>query len=306
MALAILAASPAREVQAKPSPSGALIAEGLKAFRAQREEEALQIFTRAWEASKSPCARMYMGFAENALSLWVEADRHLREVLPQRQLQCVAKNLALIEEQLPLVGRHLGTLEVRGTEGAEVKLNGKVIGNLPMPEPVTVVVGSGVLDVAAPGRVAIRRPVEITTGRLTREVVELPAVASQPAVGPTSDPAPPPPSPLRTLGWVSAGGALAGLGVGAIALILREGHAADYNREPSCGSMMEAATCKEHRDGVSSSESLAIGGFVSAGILGATSAVLFIVAPSARDTSRTAFACGAGPGAFGISCAGRF
>ncbi len=53
-------------------------------------------------------------------------------------------------------------------------------------------------------------------------------------------------------------------------------------------------------------EAVSLAGFVAGGVLAVTGVVLLVVAPRRRDESPTAFRCGAGPGAVGISCGGAF
>jgi len=64
-------------------------------------------------------------------------------------------------------------------------------------------------------------------------------------------------------------------------------------------------TCAEDGDAAELMRPLAIGGFVAGGVLAATSAALFVLTGD-RPRAATAWRCGQGPGAFGLSCGASF
>jgi hypothetical protein len=71
-------------------------------------------------------------------------------------------------------------------EGAQVSLNGQVVGTLPMEAPKTLEAGTYVLEVTKDGYYRLRRPISVPGAVLTRETV---ALNVRPPGGPESDPA---------------------------------------------------------------------------------------------------------------------
>src|SRR5262249_17945372 len=64
---------------------------------------------------------------------------------------------------------HLGSLEVLGNpEGAEVVVDGRVVGKLPLPQPVRVNAGTVAVEVRAHGYLTIARSPAVAAGERTR------------------------------------------------------------------------------------------------------------------------------------------
>lgn len=291
----LLATSTAR---AQTAEVQGLVRAGLDLRRERRDEEALAAFQRAWELSHGPRERAQMGFAEQALGRWTDADTHLREALSASTDPWVAERREVIEEALREVDAHLGTLEVRGNvPGAEVRLDGRVVGALPFARPVRVGVGRVAMEVVAPQRVTVRREVRVRARELTRETVELaPAASPAPRAGMSG---------ARVMAWVAAGGAAVGLGVGVAGLLLRNDAASRWNsdaclvggrtRRDNCAAELAAGERNELMTGV---------GFGVGGALAVTSAVLFLTMPAGRSTGMARLVCGPGPGSIGVACGG--
>lgn len=277
----------------------ALVNAGLELRREHRDAEALATFERAWSLSHGPRERAQVGFAEQALGRWADADAHLREALSASTDPWIVERRAVLEEALTEIDAHLGTLEVRGNvPGAEVRLDGRVVGALPFARPVRVQAGRVSMEVSAPQRVTVRRDVRVRARELTRESVDL-ALAT-PAT-PTSSAA----TTRRVFAWVAAGGAAVGLGVGVAGLLLRNDAAARWNgdaclsggrtREANCGSLRADGERDEVLSGL---------GFGLGGALAVTSLLLFVTLPSERGEATARLACGPGPGSLGVSCGG--
>ncbi|MBK6534364.1 MAG: PEGA domain-containing protein [Deltaproteobacteria bacterium] len=67
-----------------------------------------------------------------------------------------------------MVARHLGSLRIDGdVVGAEVLVDGQLVGALPMSAAIRVVAGPVAVEVRAPGRVTVRR--EVTIAAVVRE-----------------------------------------------------------------------------------------------------------------------------------------
>lgn len=166
--------------------------------RAGDDDAALARFREAWEACRTPRARAQMGLAEAALGRWLDADAHLGETLASGGDRWIERNRARLEAVRAQVAEHFGYLELRGNvPGAEVLLDGRLVGTMPLREPLRVVGGSASLTVRAPGYLPLTRAALITAGQLVRENLELvpEPEAATPATPPV-DPSPPPVAPM--------------------------------------------------------------------------------------------------------------
>lgn len=201
-----------------------------------------------------------------------------------------------------------------------------------MDDAARVAAGTAVLEVRAEGYYDVSRQIEVPVGGEARETVDLVSVPTEPAHGvpPGPVPVPTPPTSMhtgslpRTLAWVSLTGAGAGVVAGVLGLSVRAALVGTYNTDPLCPgtrSTHQGSTCQSRLDTGSAMRALEIGGFVTAGVLGVTSAVLFLVAPSRGVAPRTARGLTeclpgtggllgtdglGGLGGLGVMCAGRF
>lgn len=151
-----------------------LIRRGVELRRQQRDVEALGFFREAYEQSREPKALVQMGFAEQALGKWGAAHRHLQAGSQASSDPWIVKNRRAIDDALGVIARHVGRLDVRGTPpGAEVRVDGELIGKLPFPAPVSVSAGGIAIDVRAEGYLAIARVSSVPAGLLMRETFDL-------------------------------------------------------------------------------------------------------------------------------------
>ena len=244
-----------------------LVHDGLDLRRRRRDAEALTVFQRAWDLSHAPRERAQMGFAEQALGRWVDAELHLREARSASTDPWIVERAAVLNEALGEVARHLGTLDVHANVvGAEVRVDGRDVGTLPFVRPVRAPVGVVSLEVSAAQHLRVRRDVRVHAGELTRESVTLVPIAGAPPADRAAT--------RRVLAWVTAGGAVMGFGVGVVGLVANDGAAG-------------------------------AAGLVLGGALATTSAVLFLTLPGRVPETRSArFGCGFGPGDLGLACGG--
>jgi hypothetical protein len=151
-----------------------LIRRGVELRRQQRDVEALELFQAAYEQSREPRALVQMGLAEQALGKWGAAHRHLRAGSQASSDPWIVKNRRAIDDALGVIARHVGRLDVRGSPpGAEVRVDGELIGKLPFPAPVSVSAGGVAIDVRAEGYLAIARVSTVPAGVLMRETFDL-------------------------------------------------------------------------------------------------------------------------------------
>jgi len=320
--LAVLLATGAARAQGPPArdaQASAWIDEGIRLRAEHRDADALDRFSRAWEATRSPEALAQRALAAQALGRWVEAERDLLAALAAPPHPWIARHRGALDGALAEIRRHLGSVDVRAAApGASARINGSDALPLPLASPRRVVIGSVRVEVSAEGYATARRDLDVRPGDDLLEHFELvpapaapapavPATVAAPVVvAPpvlTPHPAPPaeaPASPLRAWGvrLLVAGGGLVALG--GAALVWRELAAAEFNarREPPCddaaaGAQYGGPLCASLRQQVDVAEGLAAAGFIAGGLAAAAGLALVLAAPAAPR--RAVLACAPGP-----------
>ncbi len=198
LVVAPLYASPARAADAIAVEE--LIRQGVKLRQDNRDAAALPLFQRAYDLEPSPRTAAQLGMVEASLGYFLAAEGHLMEGLSSPRHLWIFKNRAQIEGTLREVRASIGTIEVTGTPaGAEVTVNGKVAGPLPLLQSVRVPEGIVQVTLRAAGFDEKSTSVKIAGGKHERLVVNLsPSAAGQQQAamrGPTGPNAVPPPVP---------------------------------------------------------------------------------------------------------------
>jgi hypothetical protein len=153
--------------------------EGVEARRRNDDAVAWEIFRRAYDLHQSPRSAAQMGLAEIALGRWTDAELHLEEALRADGDPWVRKNRQVLGASLDRVRNQFGSLQVLGNpSGAEVVVEGAVIGKLPMTSPIRIRTGECRLAVRARGYAEASRTVAITARNPTRETVDLVALTA--------------------------------------------------------------------------------------------------------------------------------
>lgn len=143
-----------------------LIRQGVALRRDGRDAEARDLLSRAYQASPTPRGAAQLGLVDQALGRWVEAERYLQIALAADD-PWVSENRRPLEAARVFVAEHLAELEVIGPPGAEARVDGTLLGTLPMP-PARVVAGRLGLEVSAPGSIAVLRTVVVAPGQRAR------------------------------------------------------------------------------------------------------------------------------------------
>lgn len=275
--------------------------------REAKDEAALAAFEEAVMLDpESVRARVHLAAAHQALGHWLEADALLAELLQHAGDPYVQRHRATLLRAQEFVGRHLGTLLLAGQpEGAQVKLNGRVLGTLPLAQPTRLELGSYQLEVALPGYYPLQRPVIITAGSTLRESVELApqtgAVAPESSAAATRVLAP------RWLSWTLAGLAAGGAVATGVAWGVRNQHASRWNSDACLApGRARGEVCPGERDDGKRAEQLAYAGGVATVLLAAGAAVSWTFrAPRAPEAAAAgSLSCGLSLG-LGM-CSGSF
>jgi tetratricopeptide (TPR) repeat protein len=181
-AAAVIAVLLSESALAGASDVDALLQHGVQLRREGKDREALAEFQRAAAIERTPRAVAQIGMAELALGLWLAADEHIREALTHPNDAWIRKNRAALDQTLALADPHIGTLEIWGTPaGAEVLVNGKRAGTLPLENPIRLVAGSAAVTVRADGYEPVTRTLQVSSQSLARENVELASAVKMPS-----------------------------------------------------------------------------------------------------------------------------
>lgn len=171
-----------REAQAADS-ADAYAKHGVELRRERKDREALQEFQRAYAVRRSAHFLAQIALAEQALGMWEVAHDHLRVALADTADSWIVKNRASLEKARAAIQSHLATIEVWGEPaGAQVLLNQRVVGTLPLPEPVRVTEGTIVVTVRAAGHATSTRSLSLAAGTLRREQFVLQRLEAPPAL----------------------------------------------------------------------------------------------------------------------------
>jgi hypothetical protein len=338
MALALLVgfAAPARA----ESPER-LYKRGVELRKAGKDAEALDVFKQLREIEKTPRVLAQLGLAEQAVGLWVEAEGHIDAALQATDDGWIRKNRDPLVRALSDVRDRLGTVEIWGEPaGAEVLIDGRVVGTLPLSSPVRVVAGKVPITVRAPEYLERTIVVTVVANEAARERFVLQRTGrdvppAQP-VASASPPRAPPPAEIAASGgsaspppeggtmrgaakWVAWGAGTAALGVGILGLV-RQGNAnTDFNA--ACGldgagtpraldpSMTTDTHCAGLENDGDSAYRLEVIGLVAAGALAAAGVVLWLTEPHAEKSAQTSMSClpmFGGSRALALDCSVRF
>lgn len=249
-----------------------------------KDAEALKLFEAAAEIDPgSVRVQVHLATAHQALGNWLLADEYLASALRQEEHPYIIRHRESLNAARRVIHSNIGRLEVEGQPaGAEVRLNGRLVGRLPLAEPVRATVGSYVLDVRLEGHYPSQRPIVLSGGALLREAVQLEPLPSEQGAASASgqlrgysasgqDPRLEEAPSRRWLTWalVGASGAAAASSLGAF--IFREIHAARWNDNSRCLEVerTRAEVCGGERDKVSTAEDVALVGGVLTGLFAA-------------------------------------
>jgi tetratricopeptide (TPR) repeat protein len=283
--------------------SGAL-ERGLELREAGRDDEALEVFESLYEREPEPRVLVQIALAEQALGRWIDAEAHLEEAL-QRPDDWVAARREVLESALEDIRQHLGWLELRGApEGSRVSVDGREAAVLPLQEPLRLVAGSVVVEVAHPEHHPWSRPVAVPAGGRARERVTLVPLGETAEPTASDEGGGPGPS---IAGWTAFGLALAAGGGLGVTLGLRETEAIRFNDELNCGTENLETMSEDCRSAASTVGDLEVASAVlaaSAGTAAAVAVALWVAAASGDDAAQARILCL--PTLGGAACRGRF
>jgi hypothetical protein len=121
-------------VAAPSDPAESLIEQGVKLRTEGKYAEALELFTKAHAESPSARTLAQIGLAEGSLRRWLDAETHISAALAAHDTPWIEnrRNREALEQALSSVKGHIGTVLIVGPDGAEVSVDRKVVGRLPL------------------------------------------------------------------------------------------------------------------------------------------------------------------------------
>ncbi|MDB4982967.1 MAG: hypothetical protein JWM82_3719 [Myxococcales bacterium] len=180
---------------ARGEDAASLVRDGVELRRQGKDREALALFERAAALERSPRIVAQVALAEQSLGLWVKAERHLKEALEGKEGKndpWIRKSQKPLADCWNVIEAHVASLEVWGSPaGAEVVIEGEVVGTLPFDHPARVAVGDVSVRVRAKGHVEAMQVVSVGKEGFARAHVELATLPSLPPASPTADVAAP-------------------------------------------------------------------------------------------------------------------
>jgi hypothetical protein len=207
------------------------------------------------------------------------------------------------------IDAHIGSIEVSGgPPGAQIWLNGRLIGSLPLEETVRIEGGIYTLEARLPGHYPVTRSVAIAGGSLVRETVRLQRVsAASDEAAPVDVARPQRSGSPEWLTWALAGVTVGAGAATAYAWTVREGHADNWNDDDAClrqGRTREQVCSGELDAGKRAETWMWVGG-VTTGAFAAATLVSYALQGDEGPIEVTAGVdCGLGWNQ--VLCAGRF
>lgn len=329
---AALTARPALVSAATPAEEAEQLIERGKRLRAAGDDQgALPLFQRAYKLNPGPRTAAQLGVVEQALLLCADADDHLTEALKAPEDDpFLKKNRKILEESLSYVKKRVARVEVTGEpEGAEVLVNGRMVGKVPLNKPVKVNAGSVDVELRSPGYKPLMRTLMLTGGQYQPVVLRLERLSAAVA---RSGGAPPVDALRQQVDqddggdwrrWSvvgAVGGAALGLGVGAYGVLRHDSKVESFHSK-GCAekdgsgvdktSGLPTPTCRQAFSAMGDARKLAIVGFGAAGALAVTALILHLTAPEARGSAteyaqRSTPVCVPDLVGRGLNCALRF
>jgi PEGA domain len=220
---------------ADPAEVERLLQEGIRLRREASDSRALPVFQKAHDLAHTPRTAAQLGLVEFALGYSLDAATHLSQGLAASNDIWIQTNRAVLEKSLVEVRATIGDVDITGTPpGADVHLNGKPVGRLPLASAIPSNQGPATVEMRATGYVTSSTSIYVTGGKHTAVHLELEREHNLAAVPPTTAPAvvvvdssggrPSPagasPSSTRSIvGWTLVAAGAASAAVGGILLL---------------------------------------------------------------------------------------
>ena len=178
---------------------------GVVAFRDRRFAEAAEEFKTAYDLSPAFIVLYNIGQVDVALGRPVEAVAAFRKYLDDGADRVPAQRRLEVEGELRRQQARIGQVRVRSRRpGAEVRIDGLLVGKTPLPAPVPLSVGHHTVEGALPAHPPALREIEVMGRTESELILEFAEPNPAPPSMSTATSAHVPRSPVITTGPVSA------------------------------------------------------------------------------------------------------
>lgn len=151
-----------------------LIAEGNRLRRSGNDQAALEKFQKAYQKAPGPRTAAQVGLCMQALARFPEAEDLLSAALANPADPWVAKNRRALEDAMLAVKGKILRLEISGEPpGAELRIDGDLIGTFPLSGAIRVSEGSIDIEVRAEGYTTKTRTIAVNGGQYKKLVISL-------------------------------------------------------------------------------------------------------------------------------------
>src|SRR6185436_4815898 len=142
-----------------------LIQRGILLRKAGDDAAAVPLFEHAYSLHPTARAAAQVGFAEQAIGRFADAEKHVAEALQASNDPWIRKYRATIEQALSVIKEGVCTVEVVAEPpGATVRVNGRQEGVTPLASPLRVTQGTTHLEVSASGYESVERNLTLKGG----------------------------------------------------------------------------------------------------------------------------------------------
>ncbi len=168
-----LSAAPAAWAQTDDEAAEYELRRAVERCRRGDYDRALASFRQALDRASTGRGLAEMGLCEQRAQRWVEAEDHLQRALASTD-PWVADHRGAVELGLNEVSARVGRLAlIGGPEGAELRVNGRPSGTLPMAQPLRLASGRVRLEATLRGWRPWRRELDLAGGGTTHENVTM-------------------------------------------------------------------------------------------------------------------------------------
>jgi len=197
-ALAIILTAGTAFAQAEEAE--ALIRQGMALRKEGQDARAMPLLEKAYKLSRTPRTAAQLGLVQMALGYWVESEQHLNEALGDPDNSWVARNRAALDGARTRVRGMIGEVTITGQPpGAEVLVNGRSVGRLPLATSVRIGKGPVEVELRADGYASATRSLVLAGGGKEQVNLTLARAGAEGATAATADGSPSP-NPAKPAG----------------------------------------------------------------------------------------------------------
>lgn len=148
---------------------------GLSLFQAGNLNAALVEFERAYEVMPHPTVLYNVGLVSALLDKPVEAEAALDKLVAAPG-NLSTERLIKAKDTLSDMKKRVGEIELTTLSGAQIEVDGVVVGTSPLKGPLRVSTGTHVVGALAPGHAPVRKSVSVTSGQKSTLKLEPPVI----------------------------------------------------------------------------------------------------------------------------------